>query len=321
MVRKPTTEPTEPTLDYHSPEWLAEREEQLDDAMRGMDVTKLPTLTMRWNGIYKFRIMPVLNMLYWLTPYGEHWNLFPTGDPKKPASKDGCPRVTYGLPCAPCEAIDKALAEKRAKWDDFGGKGGIVVQKKFLLLVLLLEVDLIAKKGQEKPPVFKDLPDLKILECPTSVAKTLRARVADPDYGWEALTHPYEGAVVKVDKDDDREGAKIYDTIVLPQTTRIPDEYLEFKETKTGLSLVTPDFWPKLEDFLPKTTPEDLIAKIEKFQNDVNPFIVNYVLGIEHGEGRVLPRGGSEESKGKEVARPSGPKSMEEIRAKLKGGK
>jgi hypothetical protein len=321
MAKKPIKE-LEPkkALAYGTPDGLEERERQLDEAMRSFDVSRSVVLPMNWNGTYTFRILPLFDMSDWLVPYGYHWNVFPTGDPKKPASKDGCPRLGYYDPeieevrfgqCYVCDAIDRALAEKKAKWDDFSNEKGIMVQKKFYLRILLLEVELEGKKGKPNPPVFDDLPAIKILEVPISAAKVLRQRMADEKrFGFQRLTHPKDGLVICLTRNDELEGAKMYDPAVLPESYEIPEEFLGFD----GDSYFQPDTWPNIDIFIPQTSPGEMLAKIEKHQMEINKFVANYTLAID-AESRPVGQRALPPAQGDEA--PSGKQSIADMRARM----
>lgn len=317
---------------YGTPEDLEERDQMLEDSMRAFDPAKSITLPMNWNGDYTFRIMPLFKhdeegsvMEDWLVPFGYHWNVFPTGDPKK-GSKDGCPRMGYydpdeqvikTGPCPICDAIDRAIAEKRATRDDFAGKGGITVQKKYYLRVLLVDVALETKVGGTKPPVFDELPMVKLLEVPTSAAKILRARMMDKKkFGFQRLTHPDTGLLVCITRDDEQEGSKMYDVAVLPDQFAIPDEFIG----RDGKDHFWPtEDWPQIPMQLPVTTPDDLFQKIQKHQLEINKWVANYTLAIDAESRpiagrRALPPGQQEKS---EDPLPSRAQSVAELRARM----
>lgn len=320
-------EKPDPKFVFGTPDWFEEREAELDDAMRGRDVTQDTVLKMSWNGWYKVRAVPVVDKRDYLRPKGEHWNVFPTGDPKRPASQHGCPAVNFQdeegqiADCPICNGVTWALANRKATFDDFSGKGGIALQKKYLLRVELVAVKLLpGAAGTDAPPVFKDLPQLKILEVPKTVAKWIREQVADEDIGWNTIFHPYLGRAIKITRDDTQAGKDMYKCQLMLEPSEVSAEFLDVEEVKDEDGDVIeykfhqPENYPVLKDFLPKTTQAELMALIEKHQNDINPLIANHALSIE-GEvvsQRALPPGESDEGK------PTSQQKLEEIRAKMK---
>jgi hypothetical protein len=308
----------EPALEFGTPDWMAEREEELDSEMAGHDFSKDVNLRPRWDGDYKFRLIPIVDKKDWLRPSGEHWNVFPGPDGKM-AVGDGCPHLTWRKPCPICFAVDKAIAEKKATGKEMFGQGGIGVQRVFLVRILLLEAKLIKMAADKAaPPHFTDLPDIKVLECSQSVAKKLRDLIQDDDYGWAALMHPSEGVVLKLTKDSAKPGTERYALKPLRETFALPEEWFEYETEDDVKRLIGLNDMPDLTDFLPKTTTEELMGKIEKHANEINPFLANYNLSIDVGRGsqKALPAGGEEEEE-----RPSGKDTMAALRERMRKNK
>jgi|GEM_PF-4256392 len=292
-------------LAFGTPEWMEDRERELDTQMQGHDFTKDVLFIFRWDGWIKFRVMPGFKPEDWFRPYGEHWNVFP-GQNDKDIVIDGCPEINFGPdhPCPICYAINKALAEKKATFTDFFGMGGIGVQKKYLLPVMLLEANLVKSDSkQSTAPVFTDLPQVKILALPISVAKKFRSLLQDDDYGYEELTHPEVGVVLKLTKDNSQAGTEKYTLKpVVKDHYALPDDLFEWEvdqdENGEEVSHIVgyAEGFPELENFLPKTTGDELMAKIEKYQHDINPFVANFNLSIDISPGRkALPAGKSDD--------------------------
>lgn len=323
MAKKPTkvVEPEEMELEYGTPEWMEEREAELEAGMSSFDITKQIVIPLQWNGKYLFRILPVLKPQDWLMPVGYHWNVVTSTEEK--ISQVGCPRFTYGQDCPVCDGINKAIAEKKAVYADFSGQngvGGIHVQRKYFLRVLLLSFDskgAPANKSGKKPPKFEDLPEIKILELPFAVGKFLKERVSDEDYGWDKLTHPYKGLTIRILKNDQEKDPKlIYQTFIM-DSLAIPDEFLEFDTSSGSKRLVESDSWPDMEDFVPKVTTQELTGLIEKNHRDVHPLIANYVMAIDVPSQKQLTSANTED----QPQKLSGARTKEELRALLNKGK
>jgi hypothetical protein len=280
---KEVEEPSKPKLEFGTPEWMEKREEELDQEMVGHDFAKDIVLKMRWNGDYTFRIFPVADMKDWLRPKGEHWNVFP-GPDGKVGLPEGCPQIIRNQYCPVCFAVDKAIAEGITTAKEAYGQGGVGVQRSFYLLILLTEA--ILEKGaadQPAPPKFTDLPQVKILECPFSVAKKLRQLTANKKIGYNVLANPEDGALVNINKDGSRPGVNRYDVMVLRETMAIPEDFLEYDLDKNEKGEEVRKFIglrevPDLKTHLPKNTGDELMAKIEKHQHDVPPYIANFTL-------------------------------------------
>lgn len=321
MAKKPTkvVEPEELELEYGTPDWMEQREAELEEGMQNFDITKQIVIPLQWNGKYLFRILPVLRKDDWLMPVGYHWNIV-TGN-EDTAVQVGCPRFTYGQECPICDGIQKAIAEKKNVYADFAGqngKGSIHVQRKYFLRVLLLSFDpsnAPANKSGKKPPKFEDLPEIKILELPFAVGKFLKERVADEDYGWDKLTHPTKGVVIRILKNDQEKDPKLIYQTFLMDNLAIPDDYLKFDTSGGTKRLVQPDDYPEMEDFIPKTTTGELVAMIEKHARDVHPVIASHVLSIDVGRGSQKQLASANVPE--EPFRKSGASSKEELKALL----
>lgn len=248
--------------DWQIPDWLDERNKEIDESLISYDPAKDILLNPRWDGVYKFRILPVSKKGDWLRQVGHHWNVFPTTD-ANPVSIVGCPRFTYGLDCPICGAIDKAIAERKNQWSDFTGQKGIICAQRMLIRILLLEFT--PSEREKKPPKFTDLPQIKIFSIPArTVGKEIRLASQDEDYGFESLTHPEKGKIIKCTKDDELLGKW---KLQILKEFPIPEEFLD------------PNEWPAIEIGLPKTTGAELEEMIKVHELDVNPILSNYVLG------------------------------------------
>ena len=256
-------------INFEDYSWVNDRVEEVEDSLQTYDPNTSIVLNPRWYGVYKIRLLPVLQQNDWARQFAHHWNLVPGDEDAKVVV--GCPRFTYGRECPVCSAVDKALAEKKAKIDEFkggkDGRGNILAQKKFFVRVLLLDYK---NNGEEKkPPKFKDLPQLKVMALGAKIIKELNMKLKDvDDYGPKALLHPVMGKVIKLTKS---EKIDMYWSSDVLDSYAIPEEFLE------------PDEWPVITDYLPDTTAEDIIAITEKHSRNMNPLLVNNILSIDVG--------------------------------------
>lgn len=255
---------------------LVQRAAELDDIFTTYDPTTDTLLIPRWEGEYKLRILPVLSPDEFLRQYGQHWNVFPS-DSDKGFSVVGCPKFTYGRDCPICDAISKAVSERKVKIDEFkggeGGKGNMLVKRQALLRVLLTEFTPDPKV--KKPPKFMDLPQLKVISLPLSMAKALKAKIEDKDIGAKNVIDPKVGKIWKLKKNESIDGW--WDDNLLDPWP-IPEEFLES------------DGWPEIDAFLPTETTDDLLALISRFQRNIHPIIANYSLAIDVGQAKIEGR-------------------------------
>jgi hypothetical protein len=135
--------------------------------------------------------------------------------------------------------------------------------------------------------------------------------------------HPEEGVILKLKKDSAKAGTERYDVKPLRETFALPEEWFEYEVEGDVKHLVgIAAEMPKLADFLPKTTTEDLMAKIEKHANEINPYVANYNLSIDVGRSpqRALPAGRKDDDD-EEQERPSGKDQMAALRERMKRSK
>lgn len=257
------------TIDYSQFEdysWMEGRLQEIDDSLVTYDPNVDPFLNAQWYGVYRIRALPVLNPRDLLRPVGVHWNVIPGADGK--TSFFGCPKFTYGKYCPICDAIDAAVGSRRAKREDFQGKDGkesILVQKAFLLRVLLIDFE-AGDGNKKKTPKFKDLPQMKIMAIKPSIASDIRSKLEDKkDFGPGKILHPQTGCILRLEK-----GEKIqnYWKMDVVSNYVIPEEFLDSSQ------------WLPFEDFLPTTTGDDIIELINQNKRGVMPIIANHVLSI-----------------------------------------
>jgi hypothetical protein len=257
-------------LDYNA---LVARAEELDDIFTTYDPTTDTLLIPRWEGEYKLRVLPVLAPDEFLRQYGQHWNVFPS-DADKGFSVVGCPKFTHGHDCPICDAINKAVSERKVKLEAFkggeGGKGNMLVKRQALLRVLLTEFTPDPKV--KKPPKFTDLPQLKVISLPLSMAKALKAKLQDKDIGAKNVIDPVVGKIWKLKKNESIDGW--WDDNLLDPWP-IPEEFLES------------DDWPEVDAFLPQESTEDILQLINRFHRNIHPVIANYTLAIDVGQPKI----------------------------------
>lgn len=257
--------------------WMSDRLQEVDDSLVTYDPNSDPFLQAQWYGVYRVRAMPIIDPKELLRSVGVHWNVIPGADGK--ATQFGCPKFTWGKYCPVCDAIDKAIGERRAKKDDFAGqdgKGGILCKRSFLLRVLLLDFE-PGDNGSKKVPKFKDLPQVKIMQISPTIASDIRRKLEDhKDFGPRKILHPKEGCVLRIEKNATVQNYWKMDVVGVQA---IPDEYL-----------LTSD-WAPIEGFLPKNTGEDITKLIEANKRGVHPLIVNHVLSIPSSPSVALPQG------------------------------
>lgn len=260
-------------MEWQEPVGLDERDEEIDASMTSYDPAKDIYLRPQWEGTYKLRVLPVMKRDDWLRQMGTHWNIVPPSDDQKMTIL-GCPRFNYGQECPICDAIDQAIAERRAVWQDFGSKdyggSGIAVNRRFLLKVLLL--DFKAKEGQKKIPKFKDLPLVRVFEFPASMAKELKQKRIDEDFGNEALFHPEKGKVIKLTKDQTIQNWWRLDML---NESPIPEELLVEEE------------WPNLDLYIPKTTTSEIYQLLASRARDIDPLLANYITSHDVGQKQI----------------------------------
>jgi hypothetical protein len=271
---------------------LTKRAEELDDIFTTYDPTTDTLLIPKWEGEYKVRILPVLSADEFLRQYGQHWNVFPS-ESDKGFSVVGCPKFTHGQDCPICDAINKAVSERKVKIDVFkggeGGKGNMLVKRQALLRVLLL--DFTPDPKVKKPPKFTDLPQLKVISLPLSMAKALKSKLQDKDIGAKNIIDPVAGKVWKLKKSEGIDGW--WDDNLLDPWP-IPEEFLES------------DDWPEVDAFLPVETTDDIMQLIEKFSRNIHPIIANNALSIDMGTRRI-------EAKKPSVSKADLKRQMEEL--------
>ena len=258
-------------INFEDYSWVNDRVEEVEGSLQTYDPNTSIVLNPRWYGVYKIRILPIPpeNRSDWARQFAHHWNLVPGDEDARVVV--GCPRFTYGKECPVCSAIDRAIAEKKAKIEVFkggkDGKGNMLAQKKFFVRVLLLDYK---NNGEEKkPPKFKDLPQLKVMALGAKIIKGLNLKLKDvDDFGPKALLHPVVGKVIKLTKSEKIDMYWDFDVL---DSYPIPKEFLE------------PAEWPVIADYLPDTTTEEIIQITEKHARNMNPLLVNNILAIEAG--------------------------------------
>lgn len=262
------------SYDFEDYSWLEERTQELADKFVTYDPNTAIELDPRWYGIYRVRMLPVRNPKEFLVPYGVHWNVIP-GTEDNPYTQLGCPKFSHNQYCPICDAIDTAIAEKRAKVDHFkgaDGKNSIMVQRRFLIRCLLLDFEPGDGNGKNKVPVFTDLPRLKIMKIPAIVAKKIQDMVNSRDFGPGKFMHPVEGRALKIEKNSKIQN--YWDINMLLDPCPVPEEFL----TKEAV-----EQWPDISRYLPDTTAEQITEEIDKYKRNVHPIIVNHVLSIDAG--------------------------------------
>lgn len=274
--------------------WMEDRIAELDEKFTTFDPNTEIALDPQWYGIYRVRVLPVINKADFLVPFGVHWNVIP-GTEDKPYTQFGCPQFSHNRYCPVCDAINTAIAERRAKLDNFkgaDGKNSITVQRRFLMRVLLLDFEPGDGNGKKKVPVFTNLPQLKIMKIPSLVANDIRSK-ADPqnkDFGPKKILSPKEGRILRIEKSTKLQN---YWKLDVMDPMEVPEEFMN------------PEAYPDIQLYLPDTTAAQISELIEKNQRNVHPIIANHVLSIDAGQAQAqLP--------------PANKPSKEELRNRLK---
>jgi len=265
------------------PNLLKERTEELQGSLQTFDPRESIVFPMSWNGDYIFRAFPCPDPSDWMVPVGMHYGVFPTGNAQKSISSDLCPNFTYHQFCPICAGISKLLAERKAtksEFQDESGKG-ILVKKRLLFRVLLIKTKLVKGGGAKNPPVWRedDLPAVRILSVPPTVATALSDMVNDEDWGIEKITHPATGLKIKVHVDFSKSGSDMYDTKVLTDLHPLPDELC----TDEGIE----KYWPNVRDYLLPPNTDELMQKIEKHALDIDPRLYNAIMAIDVGPRQI----------------------------------
>lgn len=257
--------------DFEDYSWFDQRQAEIDSQVQNYDPTKDITLKPRWQGKYKGRFLPVKSMKDWMVPIGAHYNVWEAEENEFVIVP--CPRILWGRSCPICEARDWAITRGIVSKDDpifkgdKEGKGGLKLDVGFLSRFLL--TDFIPGAKEKKPPRFEGFPLVRIFKFPKSVRNKVDSYMKDEDIGFQKVIGLETGVEWTIEKNEDIVPYWWNATPLLDKPYPVPMMVLERWEE------IEAEF--NIRDLIPDVTTEQTKALLEKHQNDIPEFLLEYL--------------------------------------------